>query len=521
MVEVVWNPLLHQAKRRTDRYIPEPGEPRFIDRSYEPTTYTVQDQKWYREAIRKDSTVWTQTTGFPGRQQPGINISGKLILYGRFIGVIDVTIELSRLSRFLAGIHVGQTGSVAIIDGAGHIIASPEAAQRAAEEAGKMRSLDSLSAKDSPLLAVARDALAANQMQVSAYKSTTPLPLPPYRAGDGAVYFVTFSPLDFLDWKIVTVIPEKDFLANIDRNTQRLLWLLAGFTLAMILAADSSGGLAARPALDPHRARAAPYRGLPARPDLAASPRPCGSSTIFRRAMIQMAQGLTSFQKYLPTELVRTLVSQGIEAKPGGQQQTLTVLFADLAGFTSLSERLGAGIVPVLTAISAAPRDAIARESGTIDKFIGDAVMAFWGAPKTIEHHAEAACRAALACQRGPGPDPRAARRKAGRSALHLRIGINTGAMLVGNIGSEERLNYTVIGDTVNLASRLEAVNKVYGTEHHHRRGDPPRRRRRDRVRELDTRGGLWPDRQRPPSSSFSPWPRTGGGAPEPWVAAL
>ena len=99
MVEVVWNPLLHQAKRRTDRYIPEPGEPRFIDRTYEPTTYSVQDQKWYREAIHKDSTVWTQTTGFPGRQQPGINISGKLILYGRFIGVIDVTIELGRLSH--------------------------------------------------------------------------------------------------------------------------------------------------------------------------------------------------------------------------------------------------------------------------------------------------------------------------------------------------------------------------------------------------------------------------------------
>ena len=131
-----------------------------------------------------------------------------------------------------------------------------------------MRSLDSLSAKDSPLLAVARDALAANQMQVSAYKSTTPLPLPPYRAADGAVYFVTFSPLDFLDWKIVTVIPEKDFLANIDRNTQRLLWLLAGFTLAMILAAILlADWLLGRP-LDPHRARAAPYRGLPARPDL-------------------------------------------------------------------------------------------------------------------------------------------------------------------------------------------------------------------------------------------------------------
>jgi adenylate cyclase len=514
MVEVVWNPLLHQAKRRTDRYIPEPGEPRFIDRNYEPTTYAVLDQKWYREAIRRDITVWTQTTGFPGRQQPGINVSGKLILYGRFIGVIDVTIELGRLSRFLAGLHVGETGTVAIIDGAGNIIASPDPAQRAAEEAGKMRRLDSLDPKESPLLAVARDALAANRTQLSTYKSRTPLPLPPYRAEDGAVYFITFSPLDFLDWKVVTVIPEKDFLANIDRNTQRLLWLLAGFTLAMILAAILlADWLLGRPLLriarelrhiegfrlDRISRVASPLRELD---DLSA-------------AMMQMAQGLTSFQKYLPTELVRTLVSQGIEAKPGGQQQTLTVLFADLAGFTLLSERLGAAVVPVLTRYLSSASDAIARESGTIDKFIGDAVMAFWGAPKTIEHHAEAACRAALACREALA-EIRVPEAEGQTSALHLRIGINTGGMLVGNIGSEERLNYTVIGDAVNLASRLEAVNKVYGTEIII--GEATRRAAGAaiRVRELDTvavygRIGA--------TAIFELLAMVEAGAPEPWVA--
>jgi adenylate cyclase len=162
--------------------------------------------------------------------------------------------------------------------------------------------------------------------------------------------------------------------------------------------------------------------------------------------------------------LVRTLVSQGIEARPGGEQQTLTVFFSDLAGFTSLSERLGPGIVPVLTEYLSSASHAIVEQGGTIDKFIGDAVMAFWGAPVAHAHQAEAACRAALACQRvmaelrTPG--------EAGEKApLHLRIGINTGTMLVGNIGSEERLNYTVIGDTVNLASRLESINKLYGTD--------------------------------------------------------
>jgi adenylate cyclase len=178
-------------------------------------------------------------------------------------------------------------------------------------------------------------------------------------------------------------------------------------------------------------------------------------------AIMQMARGLTSFQKYLPTELVRTLVAQGVEAKPGGQQQTLTVLFSDLAGFTALSERLGPGIVPVLTAYLSAASRAIVEQRGTIDKFIGDAVMAFWGAPLPDERHAEAACRAALACRRAMAGLPGAA----GAEPLSLRIGVNTGPMLVGNVGSQERLNYTVIGDAVNLASRLESLNKSFGTD--------------------------------------------------------
>jgi adenylate cyclase len=177
-----------------------------------------------------------------------------------------------------------------------------------------------------------------------------------------------------------------------------------------------------------------------------------------------MSRGLASFRKYMPTELVRTLVSRGIEAEPGGEQQSLTVMFADLAGFTSLSEVLGEDVVPVLTEYLETASSAVVSHHGTIDKFIGDAVMAFWGAPIENTQHARDACAAALAVQRMmmarqprlPAGDP--------RTALRVRIGINTGRMLVGNIGSADRLNYTVIGDAVNVASRLEAINKRYGT---------------------------------------------------------
>src|SRR5262245_43941603 len=177
-----------------------------------------------------------------------------------------------------------------------------------------------------------------------------------------------------------------------------------------------------------------------------------------------MSVGLSSFRKYMPTELVRTLVSQGIEAKPGGNQETLTVLFADLQGFTTLSEMLGEGVVPVLSDYLETASSAVITHRGTIDKFIGDAVMAFWGAPIENPQHARDACAAALAMQRTMMA--RQAQLAAGdpRATLRVRVGINTGRMLVGNIGSSDRLNYTVIGDPVNVASRLEALNKRYGT---------------------------------------------------------
>src|SRR6202453_720805 len=174
-----------------------------------------------------------------------------------------------------------------------------------------------------------------------------------------------------------------------------------------------------------------------------------------------MAGGLAAFRKYIPSDLVRTLVSEGIEPRPGGAIRKLTVLFADIAGFTGLSERMGDRIIPLLSKYLDTMSREVSDHGGTIDKFIGDAVMAFWGAPAANTDHALHACRSALACQRalwasGLTDD--------GGRPLRVRIGINSGDMLVGNIGSEVRLNYTVIGDAVNIASRLESANKLYGS---------------------------------------------------------
>jgi adenylate cyclase len=129
--------------------------------------------------------------------------------------------------------------------------------------------------------------------------------------------------------------------------------------------------------------------------------------------------------------LVRTLVARGVEARPDGRQQVLTVLFTDIVGFTRISERLGDAIVPVLSDYLEIASAAISTRNGTIDKFIGDAVMAFWGAPTPNDRHAIDACAAALEFRRSLGlycAD--------GQVPLRIRVGINTGGMLVGNIGS-------------------------------------------------------------------------------------
>src|SRR5262249_160741 len=179
-------------------------------------------------------------------------------------------------------------------------------------------------------------------------------------------------------------------------------------------------------------------------------------------AIAEMAAGLSAFRKFIPADLVRLLLRQGVEARPGGAIQELTVMFIDVAGFTGLSERMGDRVVPLLSRYLHMPSEVSVAHGGTIDKFIGDAVMAFWGAPTAQSEHALLCCRAALAC--------RSAIEAAGVNddhghPLQIRIGINSGRMLVGNIGSELRLNYTVIGDAVNVASRLEGANKHYETQ--------------------------------------------------------
>ena len=177
-----------------------------------------------------------------------------------------------------------------------------------------------------------------------------------------------------------------------------------------------------------------------------------------------MKQGLLSFKKYVPTEIVSQLVKQGLEAQVSGKKTNVTILFSDITNFTEMTEKTESDIlIKQLRIYFNSLSRIIAKYSGTLDKYIGDAIMALWGAPTTSPTHAIGACLAAIKCTETLVEMNKEFKKKK-LNVLNTRFGINTGEAIVGNIGSDARLNYTAIGDSVNIAARLESINKVYGT---------------------------------------------------------
>ena len=179
----------------------------------------------------------------------------------------------------------------------------------------------------------------------------------------------------------------------------------------------------------------------------------------------QAKTALRGLGKYAPLDLVRELYARNHEPALGGELRELSILFSDLEGFTSLSERLPPDeLARALGLYLEAMTGAIRSCGGTIDKFIGDSVMALWNAPTRRPDHARLACQAILACREAAAALYRSAA-WSGLPPLHTRFGVHRDVVMVGHFGSPERISYTALGDGVNLASRLEGLCKQYGVD--------------------------------------------------------
>src|SRR6266403_5512917 len=446
MMEIA--PVNGAIKRRIDQYGVVVGDIEFEKRRFENTDYVVTDQEWYQSGMQADEPRWFNVSVHPVGSRPSIAYAGPIDVYEKRQGVLAIIIEYTRFAQFLANLSVGKSGAAFILGRDGSTIAAPDPN---ADEVNMQRS-------DHPLLPIAQGAM---KQAGSSYDSDKKIASQVRLVATGNAYAVSLTPLAFPGWTLATVIPEAEFLGPIERTIRQLF---IGLAILIVAAGIVSAWLARRIIATPLIMVVDEVKHV-ARFDLEKVRRHASRLIEIENlsnAIADMAGGLAAFRKYIPADLVKTLVSEGIEPSPGGSIRNLTVLFADIAGFTGLSERLGDQIIPLLSSYLDTMSRAVSSHGGTIDKFIGDAVMAFWGAPTANADHAADACRAALACQRALRASELTD--DSGRP-LRVRIGINSGDMLVGNIGSEFRLNYTVIGDAVNVASRLEGANKEYGTD--------------------------------------------------------
>ncbi|MCF6229128.1 MAG: hypothetical protein L3J82_10825, partial [Planctomycetes bacterium] len=263
--------------------------------------------------------------------------------------------------------------------------------------------------------------------------------------------------------QVLLVIPEDDLLTGMREQqivviSVAAIAVLASFLVSLIMARGYSRPLE-QLAENSRRIAALDFQ------DAKSTAMPLREFKQLADAQAQSIAALQSFSKYVPLDVVRELVGSGEVAKIGGRLEELTVLFTDIVGFTSVSEQMSPEDLTLhLAEYFEAMIETIQRNGGTVDKMIGDSIVAFWGAPKSDPQHAASAANAVLDCS-DKLAELNAIWDKQGKLQLPTRFGFASGPMVVGNVGAQTRLSYTVLGDTVNLASRIEGLNKSYGTQ--------------------------------------------------------
>jgi adenylate cyclase len=279
---------------------------------------------------------------------------------------------------------------------------------------------------------------------------------------DGERYLITFRPLAATqDWLAGIVVPESAYTAELHRLRTRLATAIA-LVLALILIGGGLALAALRRGLGSIVAGAAGMRQL----EFA----PAEANATFRDvqevlgSLEQAKTAMRALGKYVPVDLVRELWSQTREPVLG-ELRDLSILFTDLEGFTSLAEKLSPDeLARRLGLYLQTMTEAIRSCGGTVDKFVGDAVMALWNAPTLRANHAPLACQAILRCRSATRSlyESEAWR---GAPPLRTRFGLHRDRVMIGHFGAPDRLSYTAMGDGVNLAARLESLCKQYGVD--------------------------------------------------------
>lgn len=447
--------LASVGDRRIDRYEYFDDWNQVLGQESEIAKYDPRTRAFYTDAmLGNKSIVMSDVHPFASTDKAGVTISTAIESDGPPIGVVGANVTLDNLQSLLASQQIGKRGLSVIVDASAQVLVHSQrtVSMQSDDKGVRLPKITELS-----------DPLLTEVYRNGRLKDNGHFELK--HPSDGVTWLGAVYPFpEFFgkQWSIVTLVPEEEFIGELRRISQYII----GISLVLLI-----GGLLAATYFSRYLTR--PIAAVIAEADRIRKmgvdqPFELQSRIVEIRQLVQSVQmmksTIQSFTKYVPMDLVKQLLQEKIATKPGGENRVLTVMFTDLWNFSGLAEalppqELALSISRYLEVVATE----LANEHGTIDKFIGDGIMAFWGAPVRDHDHAYHACVAALRAHAAMGVLNESLRRE-GKRELKCRFGIHTDAVLVGNVGYDQRLAYTVMGDGVNVAARLEGMNKVYGT---------------------------------------------------------
>jgi adenylate cyclase len=416
-------------------------------------TYDPRQRPWYVEAFKDEKTLLTGPYVFFATGQPGYTL--RTVLTEGRRGVVAADLLLNRLEVMLDEQRLGESGVAFLFNDSARIVGHPEMSRLMEEIPERGNELPPMSAIRMTGLAQAVEAWRKGGASQQFFADDA-----------GRAYVAAFHGIETAGSagiKLVVIAPLDEFFAKIISERRGLFALALGFVLGMLPLAIWLGSMLARS-----------LRSLAQQTDeiqhFRLADRPRLHSVIdeindLGLSVFTMRTAIRNFSNFVPRPIVQQLIESGASIELGGARREVTVLFTDVADFTAKTEKADPSEVMIFTSrYFATLSEVIMKHQGTIDKFIGDAVMAFWNAPDDDLDHAVHACEAVLACVKR-NSELNEQFRSAGWPAYGTRFGLHAGDAVVGNVGSSDRMNYTALGATVNLAARLEGLNKNYGTQ--------------------------------------------------------
>ena len=421
--------------------------------------YDPRSMPWYKAVANsgdRNTPAWTQPYILKTTNDPGVTVAIRVYPPENRDFALAIDMKNKDLSVFSVAFRPSPNGKIFVMLDNGKVTGLPADPKYTAADA-----IENYLLRDIKELEIEEITYAVDSWQTAGRPDGKRFKI----SAGGSTWWCMFSLLknreDNPSW-ICTLIPTSDVLGNV---TFQFLLVLAITAFACIIAVIMALALS--------RKYAEPIDGLvrqvQALRNLDVKPQDRPKTTILEilhlaEANERMRIALDAFSRYVPIDIVRQLLNRGEAAKIGGKSSDVTILFTDIEGFTSISEKTP----PMELALHLEEYfnimlEELRIENATVDKFIGDAIMVFWGAPIDNPKHAMSAVRAAWNCIQKINELNRKWN-ESGKPEFITRFGIASGEAIVGNVGASSRLNYTVLGDNVNLASRMEGLNKFYGT---------------------------------------------------------